>query len=337
MLQCVRQLPAIASVSHRSAFASPLGLRFLGSRLTPLEVLQQMVLTRSGAQTEGEAQADADFHADRAFSNLAASCSPTADAPPVSHKFAAVLMPFFQDAQGHVHVVLTRRSSTLPTHSGEVCLPGGKREPGDPDDVATALREAHEELGIAPHDVRVLGCLPPFLSKHLLSVTPVVGVVPAGLRFTPSPAEVAAVFTAPLRMFLLAERHRHQDVEWKDGVAYRLHYFDLPAAGGESHLVWGLTAGMLIVAAERAFRRPAEFDTTPPGARPFTALVFKRGRLAYRSEEYDYPGASAAEEGAMVTDQEAQAALGEDGEAPEEEVAEWPLSEGVPGSDRDCL
>ena len=102
--------------------------------------------------------------------------------------------------------------------------------------MATALREAHEELGIAPHDVRVLGCLPPFLSKHLLSVTPVVGVVPAGLRFTPSPAEVDAVFTAPLRMFLSAERHRHQDVEWKHGVAYRCGHLGCSSGAPGAHL-----------------------------------------------------------------------------------------------------
>lgn len=77
-------------------------------------------------------------------------------------------------------------------HAGEVCFPGGKREPGDQDDVATALREAQEELGIDPGCVDVVVTMPPVLSKHLLSVTPVVATVPQGMRFIPSPAEVSS-------------------------------------------------------------------------------------------------------------------------------------------------
>ena len=100
--------------------------------------------------------------------------------PQVSHKLAAVLVPLFADEGGDIHVVLTQRSSRLTTHSGEVCFPGGKRDPGDTDDAATALREAEEELGIPPSAVAVVGCLPPFLSKHLLSVTPVGGWALAG-------------------------------------------------------------------------------------------------------------------------------------------------------------
>lgn len=122
---------------------------------------------------------------------------------PVSPKgMAAVLVPLYEDEEGEVQVVLTQRSAKMKTHSGEVCLPGGKRDPEDVSDIETALREAQEELGLEPTDVEVLCQLPPLLSKHMLSVTPVVARIPPGTRFVPNPSEVEAVFHMPLRAFL---------------------------------------------------------------------------------------------------------------------------------------
>jgi hypothetical protein len=93
-------------------------------------------------------QAAEECRLERVLSNLQASCSATPVAPAVSGKFAAVLVPLFEDpATGQVHVVLNQRSSRLKTHSGEVCFPGGKRDPGDADDVTTALREAQVRRG----------------------------------------------------------------------------------------------------------------------------------------------------------------------------------------------
>lgn len=143
--------------------------------------------TRSAARAEQQQAPAAQLQPEalrlaRVASNLEASCSGAPPAQPVSARHAAVLVPLFEDAEGVVRVILTQRASSLPTHSGEVCLPGGKRDPGDADDAATALREAHEELGIPPAACCLLGALPPFLSKHLLSVR---AAGPAG------PAELA--------------------------------------------------------------------------------------------------------------------------------------------------
>ncbi|CAI5466752.1 unnamed protein product, partial [Closterium sp. Yama58-4] len=86
----------------------------------------------------------------------------------------------------------------------EVALPGGKRDEGDADDSDTALREAEEEIGLHRSHVRVVTHLEPFLSKHLLTVTPVVALLPRGFTFVPRPNadEVQAVFSVPLSLFL---------------------------------------------------------------------------------------------------------------------------------------
>ncbi|KXZ41677.1 hypothetical protein GPECTOR_324g38 [Gonium pectorale] len=127
---------------------------------------------------------------------------PVLEHTPVSTRAAAVLVGLFEDERGVVRVLLTQRSARLRSHRGEVCLPGGKRDEGDPDDAATALREAHEELGLDPSRVTVLGRLPPVLSKHHLSVTPVLALLSPDAVPSPNPAEVAAAFTVPLAVFL---------------------------------------------------------------------------------------------------------------------------------------
>eukprot|EP00882_Tetradesmus_deserticola_P022368 GHRQ01024270.1.p1 GENE.GHRQ01024270.1~~GHRQ01024270.1.p1 ORF type:complete len:245 (+),score=61.68 GHRQ01024270.1:655-1389(+) len=134
---------------------------------------------------------------------------------PVSNKLAAVLVPLFQDEDGVVKVWLTLRAMHLNSHKGEVCLPGGKRDPTDPDNAFTAKREAHEEMGLPPSSVQVLCQLPPMLSKHLHSVTPVVAQVPADFQPQPNADEVDAVFAMPLSAFLEAQQHIHWDVRSK--------------------------------------------------------------------------------------------------------------------------
>jgi coenzyme A diphosphatase NUDT7 len=253
--------------------------------------------------------------------------------PPVARRRAAVLVALYAGADGAARVILTRRAAALPTHAGEVCLPGGKREDADADDAATALREAAEELGLDPAAVRLVAALPPVLSKHLLSVAPIVGVLAAPPVLKPDPAEVAAAFSAPLEMFLSASTapgraHRHRDVTWEAGIRYRLHFWDFAAdeeedralsagvastGGGGEHCIWGLTSGLLVQVAAAAFGRPAAFAVHPPGCPPYGALAHEGGRLVFRGGGGGArsAGGSAAEPGAVVTDAEAAAALGE--------------------------
>ncbi|KAG8047086.1 hypothetical protein GUJ93_ZPchr0008g13744 [Zizania palustris] len=117
---------------------------------------------------------------------------------------AAVLVCLFRGGDGELRVLLTKRSSALSTHSGEVALPGGKAEEGDANDAATALREAKEEIGLDSALVTVVASLEHFLSKHLLVVVPVVGILSDVQAFKPvlNVDEVDSIFDVPLEMFL---------------------------------------------------------------------------------------------------------------------------------------
>ncbi|XP_059663909.1 nudix hydrolase 15, mitochondrial-like [Cornus florida] len=174
-------------------------------------------------------------------------------------KRAAVLICLFEGDDGDLRVILTKRSSRLSTHSGEVSLPGGKADEGDADDADTATREAKEEIGLEPSLVKVVTVLEPFLSKHLLRVIPVIGLLPDKKTFKPVPnaAEVDAVFDAPLEMFIKDENRRSEEREWM-GNKFLMHFFDYET-DNKKYLIWGLTAGILIRAASVVYQRPPVF------------------------------------------------------------------------------
>ena len=115
----------------------------------------------------------------------------------VELKCAAVLLPLacWQDEW---HLLFTRRTETVEHHKGQVSFPGGGCDTDEQTPEATALREAWEEIGLAPGDVRLLGRLNEVLTITRFRVTPVVGVIPYPYEFRPEPAEVGRVFTIPL-------------------------------------------------------------------------------------------------------------------------------------------
>ncbi|KAI5084968.1 hypothetical protein GOP47_0001137 [Adiantum capillus-veneris] len=183
--------------------------------------------------------------------------------PDLGKKKAAVLICLFHDEAGNLRVLLTRRANSLSSHSGEVALPGGKRDEEDANNAETALREAQEEIGLDSSVVRVVTYLEPFLSKHLLRVTPVVAVLldRSKLSLTPNSGEVDAIFDAPLEMFLKEQNYRCEEREWM-GLAYRVHYFDYNA-NSQKYLIWGLTASILIRCATIIYMRSPEFGLSP--------------------------------------------------------------------------
>ncbi|KAK3207013.1 hypothetical protein Dsin_021059 [Dipteronia sinensis] len=192
-----------------------------------------------------------------------------------TNKRAAVLVCIFQgEAAGDLRVILTKRSSTLSSHSGEVALPGGKREESDVDDVETALREAQEEIGLDPSLVHVVTILDPVFTKNGITVVPVIGILYDKKAFVPAPntLEVEAIFDAPLEMFLKCfisyhcwpqdEHRRAEEKEWM-GDKYLLHFFDYEADGNK-YLIWALTAGILINVASIVYQQPPAFAERRP-------------------------------------------------------------------------
>lgn len=179
-------------------------------------------------------------------------------------KKAAVLVCLFEGDAGDLRVILTKRSSRLSTHSGEVALPGGKAEEGDKDDGDTATREAMEEIGLDPSLVNVVTVLEPFLSKHLLRVVPVIGILNEKKAFKPipNPEEVEAVFDAPLEMFIKDENRTAEERDWM-GNKYLIHFFDYEMEN-KKYLIWGLTAGILIRAASVVYKQPPAFVEQNP-------------------------------------------------------------------------
>lgn len=172
--------------------------------------------------------------------------APTADNPARSGQIAAaVLVPLFLTSEERdPHVVFTRRRTDLRRHAGEISFPGGRRDPDDADLAETALREAQEEIGLPRAQVRLLGELPPvstFVTNYLIH--PFVGLIPPGLRWEASPAEVDAVLEIPLDA-LRAGRTRTR-------MQRRGIWFETDAYVVDEHLVWGATARILESLLER--------------------------------------------------------------------------------------
>ena len=154
---------------------------------------------------------------------------------------ASVLIPLVQREQ--LTVLLTLRPTHMSSHSGQIAFPGGTADPEDADAVATALREAEEEVGLEPRFVQVLGNLPIYTTGSAFIITPVVALVQPGFRLQPNADEVADVFEVPLDFLMDPAHHRHHLVEL-GGV--QRSWLSMPYQDGLSErFIWGATAGML--------------------------------------------------------------------------------------------
>ncbi|HEY5633032.1 MAG TPA: CoA pyrophosphatase [Burkholderiaceae bacterium] len=156
---------------------------------------------------------------------------------------AAVLVPIVAHETG-VTVLLTERTSHLHDHAGQVAFPGGRRDAHDPDDVATALREAHEEIGLEPHAVDVLAQLPVYLTGTGYSVTPVVGLVRPGVELRLDAFEVAHAFEVPLAFLMDPRFHQRRRIVIGD-VERTFYAMPYRGDGGREFFIWGATAAML--------------------------------------------------------------------------------------------
>ena len=156
---------------------------------------------------------------------------------PEDPREAAVLIPL-TDNNDNPEVILTLRSEHLSSHSGQVAFPGGKQDEEDDDLLVTALRETHEEVGIAPEQVEVLSPLRPMETRFGVKVTPYVGVVAEEIELTLNYDEISSAFRVPLQ-FLLDTPVGVDEIEYEGHMLYipRWHY--------EGYDIWGVTAIIL--------------------------------------------------------------------------------------------
>ena len=149
---------------------------------------------------------------------------------------AAVLIPLFEDADGIVRVVITKRPDHMPSHPGQLAFPGGKIDPTDDSVLAAALREADEEVGITAEQVTPLGFLEPVSTNRFdVVVAPVVGRLDGVPRLIPDPAEVASTMVPPLHHFLNEDRWRTEN--WS---GHELWFIEV-----EGDVLWGASAAMM--------------------------------------------------------------------------------------------
>jgi 8-oxo-dGTP pyrophosphatase MutT (NUDIX family) len=159
-------------------------------------------------------------------------------ARPANAIAAAVLVPIVLRAQPTI--LLTERTGHLSSHAGQVSFPGGRIEPTDQGPLHAALRETHEEIGLEPGLVDVVGHLPEHLTGTGYHITPIVGVVAPGFVLRPDPNEVAAVFELPLAVLLDPQGTRRERREFK-GRLREYWVVDHP-----TQFIWGATAAILV-------------------------------------------------------------------------------------------
>tara|TARA_B100000579_G_C22833962_1_gene857543 strand:- start:1463 stop:2086 length:624 start_codon:yes stop_codon:yes gene_type:complete len=147
----------------------------------------------------------------------------------------AAIIILLEPRDNDFDVIFTERSKKLPSHAGEVSFPGGKSEDKDSSLIDTALREAQEEIGLVPENVKILGQLDTQESRWGLSVTPFVGIIQKTQRFIAEPKEVESIFKVPLSYFKDSPEILNK-ITNASGES-----FITPVIGYENYKIWGLT------------------------------------------------------------------------------------------------
>lgn len=158
---------------------------------------------------------------------------------------AAVLVPVV--AREELSVLLTVRTDHLPTHAGQIAFPGGKVETVDVGPVATALREAQEEIGLDARHIEPIGFLDSYRSGTGFHIMPLVALVEPSFELAPDPSEVADTFEVPLSFLMDAANHQQHTREWRGRLR---HFYAIPFG---DRYIWGATAGMIKNLHERLF------------------------------------------------------------------------------------
>lgn len=177
---------------------------------------------------------------------------------------AAVFMPLVQRPSG-LHVIFTRRAAHLYDHAGQICFPGGRIEATDRDEIAAALRETHEEIGVGPEYIQLIGTQPDYVTTTRFTMKPVIGSLKPGFTVTPDRSEVAEVFEVPLSVLLDPRQHRLHQAQIPGGA--ERYYFSIT---WKSYFIWGATAALIrnfyhyLAAAQNGILANTPDIVTPP-------------------------------------------------------------------------
>lgn len=152
---------------------------------------------------------------------------------------AAVLVPFFE-LQGELYLLFTKRTGHLHHHSGEICFPGGSRDPQDPDLLFTALRELQEEVAVPSDQVEVLGRIDDTKTvSSAFVVAPYIGFLQPNAQFSPNEIEVEQILQIPFKHFYDPSIFR-EEPRMVDQRNIPVYYYQW-----QNHTIWGLTARIL--------------------------------------------------------------------------------------------
>jgi len=160
---------------------------------------------------------------------------------------AAVLIPVIERTEG-LSVVFTRRTKKLKSHSGQVSFPGGNIDAGDENARLAALRETHEEVGVAPEAIDVLGQMPDYFTGSGYRISPVVGLVNSKAVFTANPDEVEYIFEVPLTYLINPDNYRIGSKRFENAERY---FYEIL---WEEQYIWGVTAGIVRMFYNRVFK-----------------------------------------------------------------------------------
>jgi len=173
---------------------------------------------------------------------------------------AGILVPVTRNGRCP-EIILTRRAQHMNTHKGQVAFPGGKHDDEDESLMHTALRECHEEIGVSPDKVQIIGQLSQVISLHGIRVTPYVGLVDESVELTPNLDELDSIFKVPVSFFDTAEPKRRDRMTYK-GVALSVPSYDFQT-DSDTYEIWGLSAIVLVELMNLAFESNITiFDTT---------------------------------------------------------------------------
>lgn len=158
---------------------------------------------------------------------------------------AAVLVGIV--ARDEPTILLTQRTEHLPSHAGQVAFPGGKLEPGDPDPIAAAVRETHEEIGLDRAFIKPVGFLDALRTHTGFHVDPVVALIEPGFSLALDSREVADAFEVPLAFLMDPANH---ELQWRMRDGRKRHFYVMPY---QQRYIWGVTAAMLKNMQQRLF------------------------------------------------------------------------------------